>query len=133
MTDISTIVNLDPQIVAIIILALIAGCQLIIIIKAGNILRSYAKMMVMKTRITSDGTITLADADILKFVQETIDLMNELESLFHYITGYILNHPSTGWIKGYAPKIQAVGQAVIEQIAKEEKPEPTSEQIKPEY
>lgn len=132
MTDISSILPIDPQVIAIIILALISACQFVIIIKAGNILRSYAKMMVMKTRITSDGTITLADADILPFVQETIDLMNELESLFHYITGYIINHPSTGWIKGYAPKIQAVGSAIMEQIAKEE-PEPTAEQIKPEY
>ena len=129
MTEISTFVNIDPQVIAIIILALIAACQFVIIIKAGNILRSYAKLLVMKARITSDGTITLADADILNFVQETIDLMNELENLFHYITGYILNHPSTGWIKGYAPKIQAVGGAIIDQIAKEE----TAEQIKPEY
>jgi len=36
MTDISNFINLDPQLVAIIILAIMAGCELIIIIKAGT-------------------------------------------------------------------------------------------------
>lgn len=120
---------IDPKLIAIIILFVISCLQFVIIIKAGNILRSYSKMLVMKGRITADGTVTLADEDIVPFVKETISLMNELESLLKYVTGYILNHPSTGWFKGYIPQAEAIGEAIIQELAKEE---PTPEQPAPE-
>lgn len=126
MTEVFVI---DPKLIAIIILFVISCLQFVIIIKAGNILRSYSKMLVMKGRITADGTVTLADEDIVPFVKETISLMNELESLLKYVTGYILNHPSTGWFKAYIPQAEAIGEAIIQELAKEE---PIPEQPAPE-
>jgi hypothetical protein len=111
---------LPPEMIAIIILGLFSGIELVIIVKVGNVLRAYAKMLVMKTRIMSDGAITLEDADLLPFVKSTIDLMNELEGILHIITGYILNHPSTGWIKAYVPEVQGVVDAAVQQLANEE-------------
>ena len=118
MTDIISL--FDPQIILIIILGLIAGTETILILRVGNIARAYARMTVKRTRIQADGKITLDDPDIIPFVQETFAFMTELENVFHYITGYILNHPSTGWIKGYATQLNSVGEVILKELSREE-------------
>ncbi|MDD1729834.1 MAG: hypothetical protein LUQ50_12280 [Methanospirillum sp.] len=127
MSDITTILNLNPVLIAALLLGLIAGIEFVIIVKIRNIARSYSRMLVMKGKIMADGTVTLDEPDIIPFVQETICLMNQLENLLHYIAGYILNHPSTGWFKGYVPKVEAVVNAAVQQLASEEVTENVAE------
>ena len=115
-----TLSLLDPRMMALIILGLFAALEFAIIVKITNIARAYAKMTVSKARILSDGKITLDEPDVLPFIEETFRFMAELESLVHYLTGYILNHPSTGWIKGYAPQLIAVEGAVFQELIKDE-------------
>lgn len=109
-----------PEFIITIIFGIVAVSEFFLLVKVGNIARSYAKMTVRKTRIQADGKITLDEPDIIPFIEETFRFMTELESVVHYITGYILNHPSTGWIKGYEPQLISVQNAVFKELAKEE-------------
>jgi hypothetical protein len=112
--------SLDPQVIIILILGLVSTAQFYVIRRIGNVSRSYARMTVAKARILADGKITLEDPDIIPFVQDTFAFMTAIENLTQYITGLIINHPSTGWIKGYAPQIAAVEERVINELAKDD-------------
>ena len=118
MTNI--ISQLDPQVIIIIILGVASTAQFFLIRKIGIVSRSYARMTVAKARILADGKITLEDQDIIPFVQDTFAFMTELENLTQYITGLIINHPSTGWIKGYGPQIAAVERAIVNELTKDD-------------
>jgi len=107
----------DPAFYAFVIVTIISAIQFSIIRKITSICRTYAKLTVARARITADGEITLDDPDIIPFVNDSICLMEDLEEILHWMTGYIINHPSTGWIKGYAPRIKDITDATIAELA----------------
>ena len=118
-TDMITLLD-NPSFIAFIIVGFIASVEFGLIVRIRNICRTYSKMMVLKGKILADGDITLDDADIIPFVKDTVSLMEQLEAITHWIWGYILNHPSTGWFRAYAPKLEAINDSVIEQLAKDD-------------
>jgi hypothetical protein len=132
MTEITSILS-NPNIIAVLIVSLLGNCYFFgIIYKVRSILKTYAKMTVARSRITADNKITIDDPDIIPFVEDTFTLMGDIENVLHWITGYILNHPSTGWIKGYAPQLIAVEGAVFQELIKDDDLNiPKSDQVQP--
>jgi len=118
--NIATALLQNPGLTASVLVSLLGNCIFLIsILRVRNILLTYSRMMIERSRITADEQITIDDPDIIPFVKDTFALMGELESVLHWITGYILNSPKTGWInKIYTPQIQAVVEAINVELEK---------------
>jgi|GEM_PF-6450319 len=115
----SNIILQNPVIVGLFIASLLGNCYFAgVFYRLRNVLKTYAKMTVERARITEDGQITIDDPDIIPFVKDTFSLMADIEALLHWITGYILNHPSTGWIKGYVPYTTLVVNSAMDGLEK---------------
>ncbi len=109
--------GIDPAWIGTIIAGLLAGIFYWKLRSVVNISRNYARMTVAKSRIQADGVITLSEPDIPEFVSATFEFMDELEAALSWVSGYIINHPSTGWIKAYAPGIAAVTKSTVKELA----------------
>ncbi len=102
----------------------VAGVLYLKLRSVVNISRNYARMVVSRARIMADGQIIVTEPDVPEFVKATFEFMDELEAALSRIFGYLANHPSTGWIKGYEPGIQAVVKAATQELASTAPPGP---------
>lgn len=115
-------IALDPAWIVVTILGLIAMIECILLIKVMGILRTFSKMVVLKSRITADGRILLNEPDIPEFIGSTMTMIRQVQDLLSWVFGYLIDHPSTGWIKGYEPQIRSGVDAAIQQLATEAGP-----------
>lgn len=111
--------NLDPAWISTTVLGFIALIECVLLLKVMGVLRAFAKMYVLYTRITSDRKVVLNEPDIPAFVDASMAMLEQMEGLLSWLFGYIVNHPSTGWIAGYGPQIKTGVNAAVQQLAKE--------------